>query len=754
MAAAGGWPPIFGRSREGPDLSYLTILPGKLGSMNPTAPPATWPLACTNSRIFAVAYPLLNHRAMARVLVMMVLAGCASSPEFEPLAEAESETGVAGPFVPTPAGKFDLDGERGPRIRDGAATEVWAAVNAWQDTDTDAARRAGLAWGADSGLDWEAKFDAWVASFEPTERATGYGQTFAISTPFGDRVLDAPTLECAEVAVMLRVAFSSWHGLPFFIQGWDAHTRQTMYAGHFGFVNSNGNNVSRFPSFRNRYPDHSDWQPGDAWPTDRKLRGYRLGTDDGIAFLSEDGEEVGAGAYFDEFFLNKRVGYFTRLILLYFGSANLADEVNMFHIAPEATTAGDVLLERWQRRGIGHTIPVIRAQEPVPGRLELWVASGSMPRRQPVWEDPASARHSFTLANTGGEGTASDGTPYAALGGGIRRWRTATREDGRWRNLVRQADQNVYIDPGDTAAIAARPEAFETILADVGPEEQIEVALVQIAAAREHLRRYPASCAARTRREDAFERMYALTEEVNGWDRARTDTEHRVLEDFVLGELEYEASKTCCWNRSTSAMFEIIMEYARTEQADAEATGMCIAPTVFRAEADGYDRWANFAADLDRGGEWVGWTADETCPWADVPQDSFSQREVADFCGAEVVDPVEPDPIEPPPADPPDACDALGQDDSREAALPLTTAVDGEICTGDEDWYFVEAGAVSVTFEHANGDLDLESVDVEGRRVGSSTSVDNEERLSHTGPFYVRVYGYSGAANTYSIAID
>ncbi len=685
-------------------------------------------------------------------LTLLVALGCGGTPS--PLDEAVGETGIEGPFDPLPPdNKFDLDGDRGPRVVDGAPTEVWAARRDWDDTDP----APGVAWEADSGLTWEEKYDRWIASFQPIPRASGYGQTISVPTPFGDRVLDAPTLECAEVALLFRATFASWYELPFFVQGWDANARQTMYAGHFGFINADGERAGRFPNFRTAYRDYTgEWSPGDPWPRDERLRRYRLSDDDEVRSLTEaDGVERGAGAYFDELFLNKRAGYFARLLLLYFGSANLADEANMFHIEPPTTSPGDVLLERWQRRGIGHTIPVVRVEEPVPGRLQVTVVSGSIPRRQPVWEEPRSARSSFTLAATGGMGTASDGTPYAELGGGIRRWRTAVRQGTRWRNLVRPADVDAYIDPGDTTTIAARPDQFEEILADVSPEEQVEVALQQIESAREHLRNYPASCAARTRREEAFERLYELTRDLYGWDRQRTDSEHRTLEDYVFAELEYEASRTCCWNRSTSAMHDIIMDYARTEQAEADAMSMCAAPTIFRSErGTGYGRWADHAASLGRTSEWVAWSADETCPWQDVAEDTPASRAVTDFCAAA---PADPDPIDPgpEPVDPPDACDTFGQDDTRETALPLTTTMHAEVCEGDEDWYFVAAGGtVVLTFTHADGDLDLEAIDVEGRRLGSSTSVTDEERFSSDAPYYVRVYGYAGAANAYTISLE
>ncbi|MCB9633847.1 MAG: hypothetical protein H6721_17145 [Sandaracinus sp.] len=690
-------------------------------------------------------------------LLLTLSAGCAAPGGSSYVEEAYDETGVPGPTEATVSeeGKFDADGDPGPRVADGAATEVWAARNAWADTTTTAARAAGVAWSADSGLTWEQKFDRWVASFQRTPRATGYGETFRIATPFGDRTFDAPTLECAEVALFLRATFASWYELPFFVQGWDAHTRQTMFAGHFGFVNKDGAVIARFPSFRTAYRDHtSTWRAGQAWPSDTRLRGFRLGDDDGVPSL--DG--LGAGAYFDELYLNKRVGYFVRLLLLYFGSTNLADEANMFHIVPAATQPGDSLLERWQRRGIGHVMPVMQVDEPVPGRLQVALASGSMPRRQPLWEEPARARSSFTLAYTGGEGMASDGSAYAELGGGIRRWRTAIRVSGRWRNVVSEADLDHYIDPGDTARIARRPDEFRSILADVTPEQQIAVALEQIEGARAHLRNYPASCAARTRREDAFDRLYALTSELRGWSRARTDAEHRTLEDYVLAELTYEEARTCCWNRSTDAMHAIILDFAEQEQTDATAAGMCVAPTVFRSESGtGYQRWANHAANLGRASDWRGWSEDESCPQRDVAEDAIASRGTtasASFCEAGTPAPT-PTPTPTPTPEPGDACDAFGQDDARTSALRLEGAMNAEICGGDEDWYFApDGGEVTIRFSHATGDLDLEAFDVEGRRLGTSNGTSDEETYGHDAPFYVRVFGYSGATGTYAIDVN
>ena len=690
----------------------------------------------------------------APTAAVLLFAACApAAPADQAAQEAYDETGIAGPFEATPVldGKLDADGDPGPRVSAGVATEVWAATREWTARDS----AAGPAWTAGSGLTWEEKFDAWVASFERIGRSTGYGETFRITTPWDGRTFESPTLECAEVALFLRAAFASWYGLPFFVEGWDADSSQRLYAGHFGFVNASGQRVGRFPSFRSNYLDHTgSWSAGQPWPSDSRLRGYRLGDDDGVPSLEEG---AGAGAYFDELFLNKRVGYFLRLLLLYFGSANLADEANMFPIEPAATRPGDSLLERWQKRGIGHVMPVMQVDEPVPGRLQVAIASGSMPRRQPLWEEPARARSKFTLAITGGEGTTGDDIPYAELGGGIRRWRTAVRVSGRWRNGVSEADLDHYIDPGDIARIASRPGEFRRILEDISPEEQVEVALVEIEAARMHLRDYPASCAARTRREDAFARLYELTRDLFGWSRARTDAEHRTLEDHVFAELEYEGSRTCCWNRSTDAMHAIVMDYARLEQAAADTDGLCVTPTAFRAELGGYDRWATHAATMGMASAWQPWSEDESCSQRGVAEDTVAERGVATgaaFCEAGTTDPLPP--VEPDPEpDPGDACDAAGQDDSQSDALRLAGTARGTICDAESDWYRIPAGGeVVVAFRHAAGDLDLEAFDVEGSRLGQSNGVTDEERYGHDGPFVVRVFGYGGATGEYTISVN
>jgi hypothetical protein len=574
----------------------------------------------------------LLRRALSGPTLWTVLALASGCADTNPsLTESAAETGL-DETLGMNAEEVSMS-TQGPSVPAGAATEVWAIRNQWAETDTTEARRSGVAWGANSGLSWEQKYERWIAGFRRIPRTSG-GETFEINTPYGDRKFAAPTLECAEVAMFLRVTFASWYGLPFYLQGWSAQDRQPIFAGHFGFVFRTGSRVRNFPLFKSAYVDHTArWTPSANWPSDSALRRMHLGTDDAVPFLTNpDGTTAGAGAYFDELFLNKRVGYFMRLILVYFGSVNLADEGNTVQVRAAGTAPGDILVKRWQRQGIGHIMPVMRVDRPAEGRIAASLASGSMPRRQPLWEDPNVAISSFTSQYTGGSEMSYDGVAYSTLGGGIRRWRTTILRAGRWTNTTLAADEPDYIAQSDQAAIGARPEQFRAIWQVITPQERQRAALDRIATARAHLRMYPASCSARTRREDAFADLYAVGEEL-GQTRAQVDRAHRTLEDHVFAELEYNQSKTCCWNSTTAAMATIVLDYAAREQAQAQARMTCVQPTVFRANGagDGYDVWRAHAMTMGRAADWRAWSEDETCMARAVTMDAQTARK-GDHC--------------------------------------------------------------------------------------------------------------------------
>ena len=109
--------------------------------------------------------------------------------------------------------------------------------------------------------------------------------------------------------------------------------------------------------------------------------------------------------------------------------------------------------------------------------------------------------------------------------------------------------------------------------------------------------------------------MYKVGRELD-LSREEIDLQHRSLEDYALAELEYEESKTCCWNSSNAEMFDAIMKYnaCLTGQADdAECAfvpgfvaGECHEPLTFKARDDGTDGYKAFADFAERFGK-TGW---------------------------------------------------------------------------------------------------------------------------------------------------
>jgi len=558
--------------------------------------------------------------------VCAALAGCASGGPDDP----DEEWGMEGPLSPTPTvGKLDAELRRGlPVATDTSRTQVWIARNRWEDTDTPAARAAGLAWPADSGLTWDAKFSRWVASLTWIPSVDDWSTTVELTTPWG-KTLPSPMLECAETSLFLRITFAAWYELPLVFESQDERGR-LVYFGHNG-VRTQAGRYAQSPEFAIAYKDHtgsSSWRT--QWPSDPVLGGKRIAGGD------DDQPELAAGAHFgaylDAIHLNKRVGYFTVMVLDYLGSANLADPANAYNLVPDAVRPGDLLVERWQRVGIGHTLVVKQVDELPGGSKDVSLISGSMPRRQGARQSGEAAKSYFTSDTTGGPGSNSDGVAYAALGGGLKRWRVTKNIAGYWTNTWMTADEASWINANDLARIAARPARFDQILGEVSPEQQRSELLAQIADARHHLMQYPASCSAREQRERAFAALYALSEEAFGQSKAEVDAAHRELDDYVLAPLDYAHARTCCWDTSTPAMYSIIMDAARADLAAADAAHTCAAPVVFKSRADGYQHWADRAAALGRAADWRAWSEDESCPQRAVAVDAEAALAATPYC--------------------------------------------------------------------------------------------------------------------------
>lgn len=576
------------------------------------------------------------------LVVMAVGAGCAADAGSQSGANLDDEWGMDGALSPTPPpGKEDSEYRKGLLVNtDTTRTQVWTARNQWEDTTTPAARAPGLAWGADSGLTWDAKYGAWIASLAWVPSTDGYSTTVQVTTPWG-KTLPSPSLECAEMSLFLRITFSAWYELPLVFETIDERGHR-VYFGHNG-VRTAAGRYANSPEFAIKYKDYSKAPVPATWPKDSTLRTKHIagGTDDQAA-LGGDGHAP-FGQYLDELHLNKRVGYFTVMALDYLGSVNVADSANTYNVVPDSVRAGDSLIERWQRDGIGHTLVVKAVMQLPGGSKDVTTISGSMPRRQGVRQSGQSSKSYFTSEYTGGVGMTASGDLYSHLGGGLKRWRVAKNVGGYWTNTWMAGDEASWINSTDYARIAARPARFDQILGQVSPAQQRGELVVQIADARQHLAQYPASCSARENRERAFQTLYELSARAFGESRAEVDGAYRTLEDYVFAALDYTASKTCCWDSSTAGMHDIIVQQAEADEAAATAAMQCQEPVVFAARTDGYARWSSYAASIGRGGEWRPWAEDESCPQRAVAQDTVAPDAGATlYCELEPTDPGAP----------------------------------------------------------------------------------------------------------------
>jgi hypothetical protein len=678
---------------------------------------------------------VLVGAAMRFALLALLIAGCAG----EDTPSIDDEWGMDGPLSPTPPpGKEDSELRRGLLVNtDTTRTQVWTARNKWEDIDTAAAKAAGLAWSANSGLTWDTKYSKWIASLAWIPSVDGFSMTVELTTPWG-KTLPSPSLECAEMSLFLRITFAAWYELPLFFESQDDGGRR-VYFGHNGVRTVDGR-YANSPEFAIRYKDYSkstDWQTH--WPTDATLRAKRIaGGDDFQPALAADAH---FGAYLDELHLNKRAGYFTVMALDYLGSMNLADAANAYNIVPDTVRPGDFLIERWQRVGIGHTL-VVKDVSPLPGgSKDVTTISGSMPRRQGVRQSGQSSKSYFTSEYTGGTGTNSDGDEYAKLGGGAKRFRVAKNVGGYWTNTWMAGDEASWVNSTAYALIAARPARFQVILGQVSPEQQRTELLQQVADARQHLSQFPASCSARERREQAFASLYELSSRAFQMTPAQVDAAYRELDDYVLGKLDYAHAKTCCWNSSTPAMYDIIMNKARADAAAGEAAHTCAAPTVFKSRDDGYQVWATYAASLGRGAEWHAWSEDETCAQRNIAVDAEAPVVATPYCSLELG------------GGTPTCTDAAEPNNARTGAHAATGTVSGlQICAADDDWYSIAAGGtVRIEFTHSAGDLDMVAFDAGGQQVNASEGTANFEQVTVPAGGSVHVFGYSGARNTYRL---
>lgn len=587
---------------------------------------------------------------------------------------ATDDFDVSGEIYPVPIGEAGSkdDGVGNPAVAVNANvsdTEVWPVRHMWEERDeTPESRAAGIAWSESSHLNWDEKYSAWIASMKkiPGSGDSSYRDTYEMITPYG-KIISSPSLECAEVAMFQRAIFAAWYGLPFFLEATD-DSKQRIFFGHFGARTANGR-WRNSPLFA-KYAANNGWKQGDPWPSDTNLRKMSL---DGNKADANDvqpaiGKDAHLGAYVDEIFVNKRAGYFVLYMLDYFYSGSLADTVNTYNLRPEAIRAGDVLIRRWQRNGIGHTMMLKNVRKLDSGLLMAELIQGGMPRHQGEWTDEVEAKSSLTTEDAGGYGETGDTPPipYWRLGGGIKRFRVARSVGGFWTNTYMPDDKAGWINSTDPSRLVPRPKHFEEILGEVPADQKRDSLVNTVESERKNLMMNPSSCASRSEREKAMDRLRQLADKLNTTQDVLMK-QYRKIDDFVFMPLDYTSSKTCCWNTSSSSMYKVIMAYAEEEQAKATQEKMCVEPTVFRARSekpagytgpmDGFQLWRDWAAKQGRSAEWVDangkpavWSEDEQCDQRASTDDRQSYSGGPSYCS--LFGP--PPPVDPPSTGPSD----------------------------------------------------------------------------------------------------
>ncbi|MEO6776980.1 MAG: hypothetical protein ABI467_28845 [Kofleriaceae bacterium] len=542
-------------------------------------------------------------------LCLMAFSACTDTPADDTDDVTELDPGP-------PLGKEDSAGIAAlSATADYSASQAWAVTNQWEDTTTPDAKLAGMAWPANSGLDWDQKFSAWVGSFQQIPSFDSWFQTVTITTPFGKSVA-GPKVDCADLALLLRISFAAWYHLPIYLVGYDGHT--PVYFGHFGVRTAAGPWKSA-PLFA-KYKDYSNQtaaQYGASWPSDAPLRTRGISSGDALPFLGAGARE---GAFLDEIHLNKRAARLVLFAQAYLGSHNMVDSQNTYNLVPEAVRTGDVLMFARSRSIDGHTTIVTRVDQLDAGRIQLQAIYGNDPPAQPAWQDPGSTRSLFIDNEGGGPvlNTPYGGTTlYSHLNGGLKRFRVAKVNHGRWFNTWMNADEASWINDTDYTKIGARIATFAALLNDGDPVAQRDQLLSVIAEKRAYLQAHPSSCAARTGREDAFTSLYGLMEDKFGMDHTAVDNLYRTtIDDYIFQPLDYSRSRTCCWNHTTNQMYAVIAAYVASLQiAD------CATPPVFLLKSNSYDPFASFASTSGHGTDWVPWTQDEACAAAGATDD-------------------------------------------------------------------------------------------------------------------------------------
>src|SRR5262245_50339058 len=114
---------------------------------------------------------MLNRILKVGMVLLLGAAGCSDS-------KSDSDDGIDGFGLEGPIGKADNAGVPGISVDyDSSETQVWAVRNQWEETNTEEAQKEGVAWPANSGLNWDQKYSKWVESLVKIPSST-FGDTF------------------------------------------------------------------------------------------------------------------------------------------------------------------------------------------------------------------------------------------------------------------------------------------------------------------------------------------------------------------------------------------------------------------------------------------------------------------------------------------------------------------------------------------------------------------------------------------------
>lgn len=110
----------------------------------------------------------------------------------------------------------------------------------------------------------------------------------------------------------------------------------------------------------------------------------------------------------------------------------------------------------------------------------------------------------------------------------------------------------------------------------------------------------------------------------------------------------------------------------------------------------------------------------------------------------------------------PDDDDSYEDNDKFEDAKSITTGNYSILECNDEDWFKIYSNTgtldITINFSHSNGDLNLELYNSSNSRIEYSNGTSDTEEISYsvnsTGYYFVKVFGYDGAINNYSLSIN